>query len=142
MKLVDANVLIYAINQSDPRHDEARDWLDGALSESETVGFSWGVLLAFIRLVTKAALFPHPMTTDEAVSAVRRWLDQPSAVTVEPSSRHLDVLSGLLAQYGSGGNLVSDAHLAALAVEHDATIVSYDQDFSRFTGVRVEAPRA
>ena len=135
-------MLIYAINASDPRHDEARSWLDGALSESETIGFSWGVLLAFIRLVTKAGLFPSPMTTDQAITVVRRWLDHPSAVIVEATSRHLDVLSGLLAQFGSAGNLVSDAHLAALAVEHDATIVSSDKDFDRFTGVRVEAPGA
>lgn len=140
MKLVDANVLIYAINESDPRHDEARTWLDTSLSESETVGFSWITLLAFIRLVTRVGLFPCPLSTPEALAVVGAWLDQPSSVVVEPTTRHFDVLSGLLAQLGTAGNLVSDAHLAALAIEHHAIVVSYDRDFARFAGVRVETP--
>ncbi len=142
MRLVDANVLLYAVNSSEPRHDESRRWLDGALSEREPVGFSWLVLLAFLRLSTRAGLFPRPLTVDGAVGRSRAWLAQPTAVLVEPTARHLDVLAGLLHDVGVGGNLVSDAHLATLALEHDATVVTYDNDFGRFTGVRWERPPA
>lgn len=139
MNVVDANVLVYAVNASDPRHEQARAWLDAALTGSETVGFTWIVILAFVRLVTKVGLFPDPMTVGEATTIVREWLAQPTAVLVEPTSRHLDVLAGLLAHTGTGGNLVSDAHVAAIAAEHDATVVTYDTDFARF-GVRMRPP--
>lgn len=140
--MVDANVLLYAVNSSEPRHAEARNWLDGALSRGETIGFSWIVILAFLRLSTHPAIFPNPFTVDEALDRVRAWLEQPSAVIVEPTRRHLAVLGGLLGSVGAGGNLVSDAHLAALALEHGATVISYDNDFDRFAGVRWERPAA
>lgn len=140
MKLVDANVLLYAVNASDPRHERSRGWLDHALNGVEPVGFSWLAVLAFLRLSTKFGLFPNPLPVDEAVARVRDWLAQPPSVVVEPTARHLGVLAGLLADTGSGANLVNDAHLAALAVEHDAVVVSYDTDFLRFTGVRCEQP--
>lgn len=140
MKLVDANLLLYAVNSSDPRHDEARDWLDGALGGRETVAFAWVVLLAFVRLSTKVGLFPSPLPVTDAVAQVRAWTAQPPSVPVNPSSRHLDLLTGLLSETGSGGNLVTDAHLAALAVEHDATVVTYDGDFARFRGVTWHRP--
>lgn len=136
MKLVDANVLLYAVNEAEPRHDEARDWLDDSLASRESVGFAWVPVLAFLRLVTKVGLFPSPLPVSEAVERIRQWTSQPSAVVVEPTPRHLDLLAGLLTGAGTGGNVVNDAHLAALALEHDATIVSYDNDFDRFPGVR------
>lgn len=142
MKLVDANVLLYAVNRSDAKHESSKAWLDGALSGRETVGFSWLVLLAFLRLSTRVGLYPNPLTIDQAFARVRSWLLVPTAVVVEPTPMHLDVLSGLLRLVGSGGNLVSDANLAALALEHDATIVSYDNDFDRFEGVSWERPQA
>ena len=142
MKVVDANVLLYAVNSADERHDAARGWLDGALSRGETVGFSWLALLAFVRLSTHHAVFPNPLDVSDAMARVRAWVDQPSAVIVEATARHLDVLGGLLDGLGAGGNLVSDAHLAALAIEHGATIVTYDNDFARFAGVRWERPVA
>ena len=140
MKLVDANVLLYAINRPDPKHEPSRAWLDGALSGNETVGFSWIVLLAFLRLSTRAGLFPTPLPVEQSVARVRSWLSVPTALVVEPTPRHLDVLAGLVRLVGTGGNLVSDAHLAALALEHDAAIVTYDNDFDRFEGVRWERP--
>lgn len=140
MKLVDANVLLYAVNEDAPRHDEARAWLDGALSGGATVGFAWIVVLAFVRLVTKDGLFPSPLSVDEAMDRVDAWLAQPSAVVVEPTGRHATLVRTLLAPLGSGGNLVSDAHLAALAIEHGGEVVSYDRDFGRFEGVRWEQP--
>lgn len=140
MNLVDANVLLYAVNRSDERNDEARGWLDGALGSGDVVGFSWGVVLAFLRLSTKVGLFPHPLSTSQALERVRRWISHPAGVVVEPTPRHLDLLAGLLAEVGSGGNLVSDAHLATLALEHDAVIITYDNDFGRFPGVRWQRP--
>lgn len=140
MKIVDANVLLYAVNESAKHHDEAVTWLDGALNGRSTVGFSWVSLLAFLRLSTKIGLFPSPLTVEQAVDRSRAWLSQPTSVLLEPTARHLDVLCGLLNPLGSGGNLVSDAHLAALAIEHRGEVVTYDSDFGRFAGVAWSRP--
>ena len=142
MKIVDANVLLYAVNSASEHHVASQHWLDGALSGSDTVGFSWVPLLAFVRLTTKVGLFPQPLSPSEAMAQVTEWLAAPGAITVGPTPRHVDVLAGLLSQVGAGGNLVNDAHLAALAVEHRATIVSYDSDFGRFDWIRWETPDA
>lgn len=140
MNVVDANVLLYAVNSDSPRHTEARSWLDGALSGGAVVGFSWIALLAFVRLATKPALFPSPLGVDQAFDRVERWLAQPPATLVEPTGRHLGIVRSLLASAGTAGNLVNDAHLAALALEHRGTVVSYDSDFGRFAGVRWREP--
>jgi toxin-antitoxin system PIN domain toxin len=139
VNLVDANVLLYAVNEDEPRHRAAQSWLDDALAGTEAVGFSWIALLAFVRLITREGLFPRPLEPPTALAIVAGWLEQPPAVVVEPTTRHLHVLTGLL-DATAGGNLVNDAHLAALAIEHGATVVSYDSDFERFAGVRTHAP--
>lgn len=140
MNLVDVNVLLYATNEDDPRHEACREWLDRSLSAGGPVGFTWLVVLAFLRLSTKPGLFPDPWPVDDAVDLVRRWLDHPGSVVLEPTPRHLDVVAGLLVTVGTGGNLTTDAHLAAIALEHHATVVTYDSDFSRFAGVRWTTP--
>ena len=140
MKLVDANVLLYAVNQDAPNHAVARRWLDRALGGAEPVGFTWVVLLAFLRLTTRAGLFTRPLSVDEAIAVLQAWLSRPLAVVVEPTPRHLDILSGILRETGTAANLVTDAHLAAIAVEHGAEICSFDADFSRFRGVRWRPP--
>ncbi|MFH0751690.1 MAG: type II toxin-antitoxin system VapC family toxin [Chloroflexota bacterium] len=142
MRIVDANVLLYAVNVAAPRHAQARSWLDGALAGREPIGFAWTVLLAFLRLATHPAVFPRPLTASEATDVVRAWLAQPPATVVEPTPRHADLLAGLLAEAGTAANLVGDAHLAALAIEHGAVLVSYDADFGRFAGLRREVPGA
>jgi toxin-antitoxin system PIN domain toxin len=142
MRIVDANVLLYAVNSSSEHHEASRSWLDNALSGSDIVGFAWVPLLAFARLTTKHGLFPAPMNPDDAMAQIRDWCAAPSAVMVNPTARHADVLSGLISGVGAGGNLVNDAHLAALAIEHRARIVTYDNDFGRFDGVRWDAPDA
>ena len=142
MKIVDANVLLYAVNSAADHHEESRRWLDGALSGTDIVGFAWVPLLAFIRLTTKQGLFPSPLKPAEAMAQIKDWCAAPSAVLVNPTARHADVLSGLVARVGAGGNLVNDAHLAALAIEHRASIVSYDADFGRFDGLRWATPES
>lgn len=140
MKLVDTNVLIYAVNERSPNHERARTWLEDALSGHEPVGFAWVVVLAFLRLVTHPAIFANPLSVDEAIVVANGWLEQPVSVIVEPSGRHLDDLAALLRSTGTGGNLVTDAHVAALAVRSDATVVTFDGDFGRFPGVRWHIP--
>ncbi len=141
MKLVDANVLLYAVNTDALQHERTRRWLDSALSGTETVAFAWMPLLAFVRLVTKPDLFPFPLTTDGALDRVDAWLAAPPAVVLEPGVEHPRLVRRLLAPLGTGGNLVSDAHLAALSVEHRCAIVSFDRDFDLFDGIeRVEPP--
>lgn len=136
MKLPDVNLLLYAIDETAVLHQPARAWVEETLSGSETVAFAWVVLLAFVRLATRAAIFEAPLTSDEALDLVTSWLDQPSATVIHPTDRHASVLRGLLNQVGTAGNLTTDAHLAALAIEHGAQLCSCDADFSRFPGLR------
>jgi uncharacterized protein len=140
VNLVDANVLLYAVNEDAPHHQEARAWLDGRLTASEAVGFAWVVLLAFLRLSTRADLFRRPLAFEAAAGVVDDWLAAPPAVVVQPTVRHLELLRGLVRTTGVAANLINDAHLAALALEYDATVVSYDRDFARFAGLRHELP--
>lgn len=140
MKIVDANVLLYAVNESADRHVPARTWLDSALGGHEAIGFSWVVLLAFLRLSTRQGLFPRPLPVDAATATVEDWLAAPPSTVIQPTPRHASTLSGLLGELGAGGNLVNDAHLAALALEHGATIVTWDNDFGRFPGVTWTSP--
>lgn len=140
MNVVDANVLLYSVNTSADHHRAARAWLDEELSGGSTVGFTWIALLAFVRLSTKTGLFPSALSVVGAFDRVDDWLAQPTSVVLEPTPQHRQVLRGLLVAAGTGGNLTSDGHLAALAIEHRGTIVSYDRDFGRFPGVRWMTP--
>jgi uncharacterized protein len=136
VRLIDVNLLLYAVDEASPQHERARSWLEATLSGSETVALPWVALLAFVRLVTRAAVFMDPLTPDEALDFVDGWLTQPSVVVVHPTDRHAAVLRELLHPLGTAGNLTTDAHLAALAIEHGATLFSADADFSRFPGLR------
>lgn len=142
MKLVDANVLLYAVNTDAPHHEQSVRWLDGALSGADTVAFAWIALLAFVRLSTKAELFPSPLGVEAAMDRVDAWLGAAPAVIIEPTVDHPRILRDLLRPLGSGGNLVNDAHLAALSIEHRCGIVSFDNDFDRFAGVDWTLPPA
>jgi toxin-antitoxin system PIN domain toxin len=140
MILIDANLLIYAVNEDAPLHRKAKSWLEAALSGTETVGLSWTVLLAFLRLTTRAGVFRRPLAVELALDVVDAWLAQPAVVAVEPTAKHSRVLRDLLSALGTGGNLTSDAHLAALAIEHGADLCSSDADFSRFPRLRWRNP--
>jgi toxin-antitoxin system PIN domain toxin len=140
VKLLDANLLLYAVDESSPRHEAARTWFEDALSGTETIAFCWTVLLAFVRISTRAAVFEHPLDAGEALDLVDDWLDQPCASVVHPPPRHAGVLRELLTPLGTAGNLTTDAHLATLAIEHGAELCSCDADFSRFAGLRWTDP--
>ena len=141
MIVVDANPLIYAVNQ-DSRDHRAKRWLEGAVSGTETVGLPWIVLLAFLRLTTRPGIFQKPLSVDAAFDVVDAWLQQSSVIVPEPTSRHLQTMRDLVAPLGTGGNLTSDAHLAALAIEHGAELCSTDNDFGRFGRLRWRNPLA
>lgn len=142
MKLPDVNLLLYAYNSDSPHHLGAASWLEDTLSGVETVALSWSVLLAFLRLSTSGRVMVNPMGVRDAFDVVESWLEQPCTTIVHPTPRHLSVLRDLLEPVGVGGNLTSDAHLAALAVEHGADLYSCDWDFARFKGLSWVNPLA
>jgi toxin-antitoxin system PIN domain toxin len=125
-----------------PSHERASAWLEEVLSGTEEVGFAWVVLLGFTRISTNPRIYEEPLASTEAFDVVDDWLAQPVASVIEPTSRHAAVLRELLEPLGTGGNLVGDAHLAALAIEHGAELYSRDNDFARFSGVRWVDPLA
>jgi uncharacterized protein len=136
VKIVDANVLLYAVDEASAHHAAAKSWLEQQLSGSETFAFAWVVLLAFLRLATNPRVFAAPLALEDALDLVDSWLEQPNATVVHPTDRHSRLMRELLAPLGTAGNLTSDAHLAALAVEHGAELWSVDSDFARFPRVR------
>lgn len=140
MKLVDLNLLVYAVDEQSPRHSAARAWVERVFSGPETIALPWVVLLGFLRLTTRRSVFADPLSVDEAFAVVTGWLELPAVTVVQETPRHLAVLRELLAPLGAAGNLTTDAHLAALAVEHGAELCSCDADFSRFPGLRWTDP--
>jgi len=138
--LVDANVLIYAIDVDSPHHRSARQWLEKALSGTTAIGLAWIVILAFLRLTTRSGILRKPLAPERALAFVDEWLAQPNARTVSPGEGHWAILGKLLRDSGTAGNLTSDAHLAAIALELGASICSTDADFERFPGVDRVSP--
>jgi toxin-antitoxin system PIN domain toxin len=140
VKLPDVNLLLYAVDESSPHHARARSWLEQKLSGTEEVGFAWLALLGFIRISTNPFAFENPLSVAKAFEFVDSWLGQPVATIVQPTAQHAAHLHDLLESVGTAGNLTSDAHLAALAIEHGAELCSHDADFSRFEGLRWSDP--
>jgi toxin-antitoxin system PIN domain toxin len=136
VKLPDLNLLLYAIDETAPKHDAARSWLEDVLSGTESIAFAWLVLLGFIRISTNPVILTNPLEPDEALDYVDGWLEQPVADVVHPTAQHASILRALLVPLGAAGNLTSDAHLATLAIEHGAELCSCDADFSRFADLR------
>lgn len=141
MRLVDTNLMLYAINPATSQHGSAKAWLDRALSGGAPVGFAWLALVGFVRLATHPAVFERPLPGHHAMDVVDAWLDAPPARVLHPGHGHVAAFRRMLEAGGSGANLTNDAHLAALAIEHKATVMTFDSDFARFPGVRWETPR-
>lgn len=140
MILVDANLLIYAIDRDSPHQRRARKWLEQILSGTTPVGLAWIVTLAFLRVTTRAGIMHNPLSPEQAIAYVDSWLGQSHVTLVRPGNQHWPILRNLLQVSGTSGNLTSDAHLAALAIEHGYSIYSTDNDFRRFAGLTVINP--
>ena len=140
MKIVDANVLLYAVNEEALHHEPVRRWWDAALSGDEPIGLCWTVLLAFLRIATHPRAFARPLEPEQALAVVAAWLGHPNVRVVTETDTHWDILRSLLVATGTAGNLTTDAHLAALAIARGAWLVSCDADFARFPHLRWENP--
>lgn len=140
MTLVDANVLIYAVNRSSPQHAVAKAWLDDSLSGDRPIGLPWLCLLAFLRIATHPSVFSRPLTMAEALSVVAVWCEAPHVVHPEPGRAFAARLTQTMAQGLAAGKLVNDGYLATLALEHGAVVATFDRDFARFHEVATLVP--
>ena len=140
MILVDANILLYAEDSLSEHHDPARAWWDAQLSGSAPVCLCWPVLTAFIRIATNARLHQRPLTLKEAANRVQSWMDQPCVHLIHPTEEHWEIFQRMLHEGNATANLVSDAHLAALAIEHNCELCSTDSDFARVHGLNWRNP--
>lgn len=140
MKILDLNLLLYAVNASAAGHARARAWLEAAMNGGDAVGLPWVVILGFLRLATNSRVFPNPLAPETAVAIVDGWLSCGNVRIVGERPGHWDILKTFVVEHGIAGNLATDAHLAALALGHDAVLVTTDTDFQRFEGLRIEHP--
>lgn len=139
---MDANLLLYAVISEYEQHAAARAWLDGRLNDPIRVGLPWVSLLAFLRISTNPRIFPNPLPMQDAWRRAARWLDLPNVWCPETTDRHRELLERFVGGVANSPKLVSDAHLAALAIEHGLVLCSTDGDFARFEGLRWENPIA
>ena len=140
MILIDANLLVYAHVASFPQHSKARVWLDSRINAAAPVGLPWPSLLAFARIVSNPRIFDRPTTVSAAWRQVESWLATESVWVPLPTERHQQFLGPLIASAEGRANLVPDAHLAALAIEHGLVLCSTDGDFARFEGLEWQDP--
>jgi toxin-antitoxin system PIN domain toxin len=142
MIVPDVNLLVHAYNTQSAVHGAARQWWEELLNGPDAVGLAWVVALGFLRLTTHRQVLERPLGVDVACRHVGSWLKQPSVSVLSPGPRHAELLFGLLGALGTAGNLTTDAHLAALAIEYQAELHSTDADFHRFPGLRWINPLA
>ena len=142
MILVDANIILYAEDSASPHHVRAREWWDALLSGADEVALCWPVLKAFLRIATHPKLQVQPVTPRQACDRISEWLAQPGAMVVEPTDRHWDEFRRLVLAINATGNLITDAHLAAMAIGHGCQLASCDADFSKFPGLNWVNPLA
>lgn len=140
MILPDINLLLHAYNTDSAVHVPARKWWESLLNSARPVGLSWVAVLGFIRIGTHPRVWTHPLPVAVACRHARAWVTHPHVTLIDPGARHAEILFGLLESLGTSGNLTTDAHLAALAIEHQAELHSTDADFSRFPGLRWRNP--
>jgi hypothetical protein len=131
----DVNLLVYAYTAKAPRHAAARAWWERVVTSGEPVGLPWAVTLGFLRLMTHPAVLETPMRPEVAIAAIESWFERTNVLVLDPGPRHLQILRGLVAEIGLAANLTTDAHLAALAIEHGCALYSNDADFARFPGL-------
>jgi len=136
MIVPDVNILLYAYDTDAPQHPVAREWWERTLPGLRPVGLPWVTILGFIRISTHRKILDNPLRPEDSIRAVRAWLDHPSVQILTPGEHHAEILFGLLTHVGTAGDLTTDAHLAALAIEYQAELVSTDADFARFPGLR------
>lgn len=132
MQLVDLNILLYAINSDSPNHDAAKRWVEETIGGVDTVAIPWVVILGFLRLSTSRQVFAIPLRPEQAVAVVESWLSRPNVIALSPGRDHWRILKSLIGRTGTAGNLTTDAHLAAVAIEHGCQLCSTDADFGRF----------
>jgi toxin-antitoxin system PIN domain toxin len=142
MVLVDVNLLIHAVNADSPDHVRARAWLRERLTGPESVALPWAVLIGFVRITTHPRILPNPLPLEDALRQVEHWRSLPNVAVLQPTPSHAQQFASLCRAATAAGNLVTDAHLAALALEHDVELASCDTDFGRFAGVRWFNPLA
>jgi toxin-antitoxin system PIN domain toxin len=140
VKLLDLNLLLYAHHSGANEHARALSWLTRLLEGHEGIGFSWMTLLGFLRLATTPKILADPYQLHEAIDIVTDWLTRDNVSVISPTDRHWEILSSLLPKNRVRGSLITDAHLAALAIEHGATLCTNDRDFLRFPGLKLEFP--
>ena len=140
MIVPDINLLVYAYNRDAPHHAAAKGWWEDALSSDEPVGLPWVTALGFIRLMTHGTVLERPLEADRAIAHVRSWHSRANVSVLDPGPRHLELLGRLFGHLGTAGRLTTDAHLAALAIEHQCELHSNDADFARFPGLRWRNP--
>lgn len=140
MIVVDANLLLYAYDASSSRHDDARDWLEAAFNGHEQLGLALQTILGFIRISTNLDVFERPLRSEVAITIVSSWLERPKVRIAAPGDRHWEILTDLANRGQARGAQLMDAHLAALAIEHGATLATTDRGFGRFPGLRFGNP--
>ncbi|MEX1246016.1 MAG: type II toxin-antitoxin system VapC family toxin [Thermoanaerobaculia bacterium] len=140
MKLLDANILVYAYNSGLPEHERARRWLEATLQDPGVIGLTWVTILAFLRIATNPRFFQAAYSTDEACGIVSDWLRRSNVLVAEPRERHWEILASLIGKTQARADLIMDAHLAAIAIEHGAVVCTNDRDFARFPGLKTLNP--
>lgn len=142
MILPDINILIYAYDESSKHHSVAKNWWEEQLNGSRMIGLTWATLLGFVRLLTNPRIYHNPYSPPEVITIVKTWLEQPHVKIIHPSDQHFALLANLIQKVGVAGNLTTDAHLAALAIERGLILQTTDADFARFPGLKWVNPLA
>lgn len=140
MIVADLNLLVHAYNSDSPRHAPAREWWEQRMSEPKPISLPWVVLLGFVRISTHPSILDNPMPVEVACGHVRSWLAQPQVMILQPGDGHAELVFGFLEELGTAGNLTTDAHLAAVTIEHQAELHTTDADFARFPGLKWRNP--
>ncbi|RRD67963.1 PIN domain-containing protein [Comamonadaceae bacterium OH2310_COT-174] len=138
MLLPDTNVLLNAVHADSPQHAQAKQALEAAMLDTRGMALAWVVLIGFVRLSTKRGILPAPLDVADALGVVDDWLAHPRTRVLEPGPLHAGIFGRLLLSAGTAGNLTNDAHIAALAIEHQAEVLTFDKDFARFSGLRYQ----